>query len=80
MALKEALLNFEWVKSAALSGRGGGLAQFRGADQLARLTLAANCGWTLSPCKGGPLAPACGGFGLDNGVTSSFAAHHEING
>src|SRR5271166_3242213 len=74
-----ALLNFEWVISHAeavdSARRPGVEAAARGGP----LTFGGNCRWELYPCKGWPLAPACGGFGLDKSIAPSIVAHHSIN-
>jgi hypothetical protein len=43
------------------------------------MSLVENCHWELCPCKGGPSAPACSGFGLDKGIAPSIVAHHSVN-
>ena len=43
-------------------------------------TFAFDDGLRPDPCKGGPSAPACGGFGLDKGLAAGTASRQEING
>jgi len=55
------------------------MARVKAAASDGPLTLVENCHWELCPCKGGPSAPACSGFGLDKGIAPSIVAHHSVN-